>query len=204
MKWINRLYVLFLGIILSITTGFGVAAFYPQPVQPAYPSTTIKNTIPQSCYSTPQAQSSLDCQRLIQKQQVEQEQDSAKRQQYEADMQTYQNKNSGYTRTAIFFGIAIGAIYAIIGLGLIKKSKLIATGLLLASLLTAILTRILIGLASLGASVTGTSTPDLIVYMEFGILLILSVAVIVVGLYNLKEVESIVPTSPQPTQKTPT
>ena len=89
-----------------------------------------------------------------------------------------------------------------IGLGLIKKSKLVPTGLLLAGVLTAILTRILIGLASLGASVTGTSTPDLIVYIEFGILLILSVAVIVVGLYSLKEVEPIAPTSPQPTQKT--
>ncbi len=204
MKWINRLYVLFLGIILSITTGFGVAAFYPQPVWPAYPSSTYNNTIPQSCYSTPQEQSSLDCQRLIQKQQVEQEQDSAKRQQYEADMQTYQNKNSGYTRTAIFFGIAIGAIYAIIGLGLIKKSKLVATGLLLAGILTAILTRILISLASLGASVTGTSGSGLIAYMELGVLLILSVAVIAVGLYSLKEVESITPASQQPTQRTPT
>lgn len=203
MKWINRLYIFFLGIILSITTGFGVAAFYPQPVRPVYPSSTYKDIVPQSCYSTPQEQSSPDCQNLIQQQQVVQQQDSVKLQQYESALQTYQNKNSGYTRTAIFFGIAIGAIYAIIGLGLIKKSKLAATGLLLAGVLTAILTRILIGLASLGASVTGTSSADLIVYMEFGILLILSVAVIVVGLYSLKEVESITPTSPQPTQRTP-
>ena len=194
MKWINRLYVLFLGIILSITTGFGVAAFYPQPVRPDS-SLTYRDTVPQSCYSTPQAQSSLDCQNLIQQRRVVQ-------QQYESDLQTYQNKNSGYTRTAIFFGIAIGAIYAIIGLGLIKKSKLVATGLLLAGILTAILTRMLIGLASLGASVTGTSSANLIVYMEFGILLILSVVVIMVGLYSLKEVESITPTSPQPTQRT--
>lgn len=187
MKWISRLYILFLGIILAITTGFGVAAFYPQPTTPVYPQSIYTPTVPQSCYLTPESQSSPDCQRLFQKQREEQEQDAAKRQQYETDMQTYKNKNSGYTRTAIFFGIAIGAIYAIVGLGLIRKSKMVATGLLLAGILTAILTRILINLASLGSSVTGTSGADAVAFIEFGILLILSFAVVAVGLYSLKD-----------------
>ncbi|QQG40843.1 MAG: hypothetical protein HYV37_00785 [Candidatus Levyibacteriota bacterium] len=187
MKWINRLYILFLGIILSITTGFGVAAFYPQPVAPAYPSSPYASIVPQSCYATPETQSSPDCQKALQGQQVKQKEDEVKRQQYNNEYKIYQEKNSSYTRTAIFFGIVIGAIFAIIGLGLIKKSKLITTGLLLGGVLTAILTRLLIGLASFGASVTSTSSPDSLAYVEFGILFILSVAVIVVGLFNLKD-----------------
>ena len=189
-KWINRLYILFLGIILAITSGFGIAAFYPQPVAPSYPSSYTNTVVPQSCYSTPQQQLTPECQQLIQKQQNEQQQNGVKQQQYQSDLEKYQNKNSSYTRTAIFFGIAIGAIYAIIGLGLIKVSKLVATGMLLAGVLTAILTRILITLASLGVSVTGTNEADTTAFLEFGVLFILSIAVIIVGLYSLRENET--------------
>lgn len=190
MKWISRLYIIFLGIILSITTGFGVAAFYPQPIAPAYPATPHLNTIPKSCYETPQSQASADCQALLQKQNQQEQKDEGKRQQYENEIRIYNEKNASYTRTAVFFGIVIGALFAIFGIGLIKKSKLIATGLLLGGVLTALLTRLLIGLASLGASV-GTSTgADPLAYAEFGVLLVLSVAVVVVGLYSLRDTES--------------
>lgn len=189
MKWINRLYILFLGIILSITTGFGVAAFYPQPIMPTYPSTPYTNIVPQSCYATPETQSSPECQKALQKQQVGQQEDQVRRQQYNEQFKVYQQKNASYTRTAIFFGIVIGALFAIIGLGLIKKSKLIATGLLLGGVLTAILTRLLISLASLGASVTSTSGADTTAYIEFGILFILSIAVVLVGLFSLKDTD---------------
>ncbi|GEM_PF-2557218 len=199
MKWINRLYIFFLGIILSITTGFGIAAFYPEPIQPTYPPSEYNNRVPQSCYATPQTQSSPDCQAAFDKQKQMQAQDDLKRQQYENDLKVYDNKNAGYNRTAIFFGIVIGSIFAILGLGLIKQSKLIANGLLLAGLLTAILTRFLIILASLGASTQGTASADSLSFVEFGVLLVLSVVVIVVGLYSLKE-HTIHPTnSPNPT-----
>ncbi len=185
MKWISRLYIFFLGIILSITTGFGVAAFYPQPTAPFYPSTPYAKIIPQSCNATPEAQSSPECQKILQQQQTTQQEDTLARQKYDQENKIYQEKNASYTRTAIFFGIVIGALFAIIGIGLIKKSKLIATGLLLAGVLTALLTRLLIGLASLGASVTTTTGADETGYMEFGILFILSIAVVAVGLSDL-------------------
>ncbi len=190
MKWVSRLYILFLGIILSITTGFGVAAFYPQPVVPSYPAVPYANIVPQSCYDTPQSQASSDCQAFLQKQKAQQQTDEVKRQQYDADFKVYQEKNSSYTRTAIFFGIVIGALFAIIGIMLIKKSKLIATGLLLGGVLTALLTRLLIGLSSLGSSVNTTTSADLLAYAEFGILLVLSVAVINVGLHSLEDTEN--------------
>ncbi len=190
MKWISRLYIFFLGIILSITTGFGVAAFYPQPVMPTYPQAPFLNTIPKSCYETPQSQASADCQALFQKQNLDQQKDEGKRQQYENELKIYNEKNASYTRTAIFFGIVIGALFAIFGIMLIKKSKLIATGLLLGGVLTSLLTRFLISLASLGSSVGTSSGADLLAYAEFGILLVLSGAVIGVGLYSLHDTES--------------
>jgi hypothetical protein len=179
MKWIRWLYIIFLGIILSITTGFGLAAFYPQPIQPNY-ITTPSDIVSQSCYATPQNQASAECQRAFEKQKEQQQKDT------EAQ-KTYMNLSAGYTRTAIFFGIVIGSFFAIIAIAIIKMSKLIANGLLLAAVLTAILTRLLITLASLGATTTGTNSPDKIAYAEFAVLLLLSLAIIFVGLFRLKD-----------------
>lgn len=179
MTWISRFFVLFLGIILCVTTGFGIAAFYPQPVRPEFPSTPAA-LAPVECSKTLDAQSSVECQNAFQKQEAAQRK-------YNDETIVFNNKNAGYTRTAIFFGIAVGSIFAVIGLGLIKKSQLVAKGLLLAAVLTAVLTRFLISLASLGTSVTGTQGADSIAYVEFAVLLILSVTIIFVGLSTLKE-----------------
>jgi hypothetical protein len=132
------------------------------------------------CSKTLDAQNSPQCQNAFQKQEIA-------TQKYEAEMRIFDNRNAGYTRTAIFFGITVGSIFAVIGLGLIKKSQLVAKGLLLAAVLTAVLTRFLISLASLGASVTGTQGADTVAYVEFAVLLILSIAIIFVGLSTLKE-----------------
>ena len=187
MKWVKRLYIFFLGIILTITTGFGVAAFYPEPLAPTYPAAPYSAIVPQSCYATPQFQATPECQVALEKQKSVEEKDAGARQQYEEEMKVYQNKNASYTRTAIFFGIVIGSLFAVIGLGLIKISNLIATGLLLASVLTAIFTRILISLASLGAQVSGTAGADSIAYVQFAILFVLSIAVIIVGRFSLTD-----------------
>ncbi|HVF69769.1 MAG TPA: hypothetical protein VNA13_04370 [Xanthomonadales bacterium] len=181
MKWINRLYIIFLGIILSITTGFGVAAFYPQPVSPSYAASSVSHSIvTESCYKTPEDQASSECQKAFEKQEEQSKKD-------DEAFKAYANENAGYTRTAIFFGIVVGSLFAILGIGIIKKSKLVANGLLFGAVLTAVLTRLLINLASLGASTTGTNNADTLAYVEFGVLLILSVAIIMVGLNSLKD-----------------
>lgn len=188
MTWISRLYVLFLGIILCVTTGFGIAAFYPQPVRPEFPARIeAPFSVPTECNKTIEAQSSVDCQQALKKQEESRLVDVEAQKKFEQDTRIFNNKNAGYTRTAVFFGIAAGSIFAVLGLGLIKKSQLVAKGLLLASVLTAILTRFLISLASLGASVTGTQGADTVAFIEFGILTVLSVAIIFVGLSTLKE-----------------
>lgn len=188
MTWISRFFVIFLGIILCVTTGFGIAAFYPEPVRPEFTSTPVAPySVPTECAKTLEAQSSAACQAAFQKQTADTTQTVEAQKKYEQDLIVFNNKNAGYTRTAVFFGIAVGSIFAVLGLGLIKKGQLVAKGLLLASVLTAILTRFLISLASLGAAVSGTQGADTVAFIEFGILAVLSIAIIFVGLSTLKE-----------------
>lgn len=187
MTWISRFYVLFLGIILCVTTGFGIAAFYPEPVRPEFPISRPQYLAPTECGKTVAAQESVECQKALQKQEESRIVDQESQRKFDEEMQDFNNKNAGYTRTAVFFGISIGSIFAVLGLALIRKSQLVAKGLLLASVLTAILTRFLISLASLGAGVTGTQGADMVAFVEFGILVVLSLMIIFVGLHTLKE-----------------
>lgn len=181
------LYTIFLAIMLSVTTGFGVAAFYPQPERPQNIPYLPKTIIPQSCYQTTQISQTPECQKLFDQDKVFIASDQETQKQYQVALEKYQNVNAGYNRTAVFFGVSIGAAFAIIGLLIIKKSRLVANGLILAGVLTAIATRFLVGFASLGASVTGTSGGGSMAFVEFGILAVLSVGVVMVGLYTLKD-----------------
>ena len=56
-----------------------------------------------------------------------------------------------------------------------------------AGVLTAVLTRVLVGIASLGSRLTGTESADQMSYIQFAILVVLSVAVTFVGFSTLKE-----------------
>lgn len=188
-KWIYRLYIFFVGIILCTTTGFGIAAFYPQPSYPQYPLDNNRVIVPQSCYETPQAQETANCQKYLNQQQAEQVKNVEKQNKYSTKLEAYNNKNAGYTRTAVFLGIASGSLFAILGIGFMKYSHTVANGVILGGVLTAIFTRFLIMLASFGSQVSGTSGGDTLGYIEFGILVILSVAVIVVGFASLKPQE---------------
>lgn len=183
MKWINRLYIIFVGILLAMTTGFGVAAFYPQPVSPQYPVSRIR-PVPESCYKTPESQQSPECQKLIEGDSQERQQEQIE---FDQKQQEYSNKNAGYTRTAIFLGVLVGALYAIFGLYIIRTSPLVANGFLFGAVLTAILTRLLISLASLGSNVTGTTGANTLSYVEFFLLVVATIGVTMVGKKTLTE-----------------
>lgn len=180
MVWISRLYIVFVGIILTLTTGFGIAAFYPEPQRPMYPVKLQQPSAVESCYKTPEATLTPECQRLEAERQAE---STA----YEQKLQVYDNLNAAYTRTTIFFGVTIGAIFTILSLTQIKSSKLIAHGLILAGVLTMLLTRFIVMLASLGSSTTGTTGANTLGIIQFVILIFLSLLVIFVGKKNLKE-----------------
>lgn len=181
MKWINRLYIIFVGILLAMTTGFGLAAFYPEPIAPQYPISKIQ-PVPESCYKTPESQKSEECQRLISQ---DSEQRQVEQQEFDVKNRAYMNKNTGYTRTAVFLGVIIGALFAIAGFMIIKASPLVANGFLWGALLTAVLTRVLISLASLGATTSGTDSANNLSYIEFFLLVIATVGVTVVGFKTL-------------------
>lgn len=180
MVWINRLYIVFVGIILTLTTGFGIAAFYPEPLRPSYPVKLQRPLDVESCYKTPEAAKIPECIKLEEERQKE----SAK---YEEELKMYDNENAAYTRTTIFFGITIGAIFTILSLTQIKSSKLIAHGLILAGVLTMLLTRFIAMLASFGSNTTGTVGANTIGIIQFGILVFLSLLVIFVGKRSLRE-----------------
>lgn len=179
------MYVIFVGIILSLTVGFGIAAFYPEPKSPYYPVEKYVQ-VPPSCYDKTTNTTSQDCERLIKEQKDAQARFEAERVKRQEEELTYRNKSGGYTRTAIFLGVSIGALLAIGGLLIINKSRLVANGLLLSGVLTAVLTRLLISLASLGSYAGGTESANAIAYGEFGILVFLSLGVIYVGFSTLR------------------
>ncbi len=131
----------------------------------------------------PEATQSPECQKL---EALRQEESIA----YEQKLQVYDNLNAAYTRTTIFFGVAIGAIFTILSLTQIKSSKLIAHGLILAGVLTMLATRFIVMLASLGSSATGTQGANTLGIIEFVILVFLSLLVIFVGKKNLQETAS--------------
>ena len=169
MKWIVRLYIFFVGIILTTTTGFGIAAFYPQPIRPSYPISYPNVIVPKSCYSTPQEAATPDCQKIYAQLETGQTENIQAQKDYEKQTRAFDNKNAGYTRTAVFLGISVGAFFAILGIGIIKFSPLVANGVILAGVSTAVLTRFLIMLASLGSQVSGTTGADTLSYVEIGI-----------------------------------
>src|SRR5258706_9372043 len=109
-----------------MTTGVGVAAFYQEPHAPQYPASKTL-PIPEYCYSTPEAQKSSECQGVANEDRQERQKEQAE---FDQKQQEYQNKNAGYTRTAVFLGVLIGALFAIGGLIIIKTSPLVANGFL--------------------------------------------------------------------------
>jgi hypothetical protein len=168
MKWISRLYIIFVGILLAMTTGFGVAALYPEPIRPQYPVSRI-TPVPESCYKTPEAQTSKECAELISK---DTEARTNEQIEYEKKNTEFELKNIGYTRTAVFLGIILGSIYAVCGLLLLQKAPLITNGFMFGAVLTAILTRLLISLASLGSEVGSSQEVGNLSYIEFVLLII--------------------------------
>lgn len=184
------MYIIFLGIILTITTGYGIAAFYPEEKMPSYPQAKPYIASPKSCFDTPESQQSIECKKYLEEDKQRQTEDQAAQQEYQRKLDEYENRNASYTRTTVFLGIAVGTFFAILALAVLKISFLVSNGLLLAAVLTAVLTRILVGLASLGNRVTGTQGADQMAYIQFGILVLLSFAIVFVGMFTLKEAPS--------------
>lgn len=102
------IYVLFLGLILTIAVGVGIAAFYPEPEAPSYPNTT--------------GQSSAEQQ--------------AAQQKYDEQLSEHSESMSQYNRNVSLIVLGFALVFLILGLTLQAKADVLADGLLLGGLLT--------------------------------------------------------------------
>ncbi len=114
------IYTLFIGILLALFVGFGIAAFYEEPKYPELPLSMkyARPLYPEAAESTQSAQ--------ILKEQIEQE----KRQ---AD---YQKNLQLYNRNVSVVGLISAVIFMIISILLIKNLLLISDGVLLGGVFT--------------------------------------------------------------------
>lgn len=180
MVWINRLFIFIVGIILTLTTGFGIAAFYPEPMFPQYPIKLSRPLVPESCYTKSESEISDSCKKILEEENKESEK-------FQMQQQEYNDKASVHTRTTIFLGVVVGALFATIGIFIIKTSPLLSHGFLLAGLLTMIFAKLVVMVASLGSSIKDVNQARNMGYMEFGILVAVSILVVTLGWFKLKE-----------------
>jgi hypothetical protein len=113
------IYTLFLGILLALFVGLGVAAFYEQPKAPEYPSTLR--------YAEPLGK---DQQATIS---AQQRQDQIK---YDKDFKDYQQKIEIYNRNVSIICLVAAILFLSVSLLFLKDLLLISDGLLLGGIFT--------------------------------------------------------------------
>ena len=105
-------YAFFLGILLAISVGMGVAAFYPQPEGPTYPSEL----------------------NFVNKEPTQQQQQSQK--DFDAQQRAWEDKMKPYNRNVSIITMVAALVFMAIGLLLEQKIGVLADGILLGGVLT--------------------------------------------------------------------
>lgn len=118
---LRAIYTLFIGILLALFVGLGIAAFYEKPKQPEY-LTTPPVTKPIMPGSTDSAQLQME----EQKHQEE----------YNKQWKAYQEKEQNYSKNVSIISLVAAIIILIISLTLFKNLLLISDGLLLGGVFT--------------------------------------------------------------------
>lgn len=126
---LRLVYTFFIGVLFAAFVGFGIAAFYPQPKEPEYPS-ELKVTRPEERVS-----------------EAVFNQLKNKQEKYDEEMKAFQSKMEVYNRNVALIAIVASIITLIISLTLFNKILLIADGLLLGGVFTLIYS-IIRGIAS--------------------------------------------------------
>lgn len=116
------IYSIFIGVLFATLVGVGIAAFYPQPPMPEYPSRLELAPVTYEKEQTPK----------------EREEIMKTQKKYEAEMKEYQKKDKEYNRNVSIIAIVFAIAALVISLTLFKTLLLIADGLLLGGLLTLI------------------------------------------------------------------
>ncbi len=114
------IYSVFIGVLFATLVGVGIAAFYPMPQAPEYPTS-------RPIAAPDQVQSPQEIK--------QQNADQAK---YEASFKQYQKKEQEYSRNVSIVSLVFAIVALVISIVLAKTIFLIADGLLLGGFLTLI------------------------------------------------------------------
>lgn len=106
-------YSFFLGLLLVVFVGMGVASFYQSPKAPEYPISI----------ETKAGQEETEDQRVA-------------REKYDADYKVYSTKSEDYNRNVSMIVLGAAVILVVLGLTLHTKTDVIADGLLLGGVFT--------------------------------------------------------------------
>ena len=116
---LKSIYTLFIGVLVALFIGLGIAAFYVQPKMPEYPA-SLKYSTP---IGSPQnASVSADFQQNQEK--------------YDNQLKDFDNKSQVYNRTVSVIALAAAILILILSLTLVKNLYLISDGLLLGGVFT--------------------------------------------------------------------
>lgn len=110
---VTFIYTVFLGILIALFFGLGVAAFYPEPKAPDYPI-SLEKTTPEN--------------------QTIEEKENIKK--YETEQKSYQDKLKVYSRNVSILTLVLAVLALSLGLIFINKISLISDGLMLGSVFT--------------------------------------------------------------------
>ena len=117
---IKIIYTFFIGVLLAIFVGVGIAAFYPEPKQPERPMLLKLYKLP----TDPSADPAI----LAQIQEAQE--------QYDVVMETYTEQLNHYNRDVSIISLVSAILILILSLTLTRKLLVVADGLLLGGVIT--------------------------------------------------------------------
>lgn len=132
---IKIIYTVFLGLLVALFVGVGIAAFYPAPKPPEYPVALEKGPPPVSETTETAAQKA---ERVKYEKALEKNREADK---------AFQKKNAIYSRNASIISLVAAILVLIISLTLLTKIPILSDGLLLGGVLT-VLYSIILGFGS--------------------------------------------------------
>ncbi len=148
-------YSFFLGLLLAVFVGLGVATFYPEPKAPEYPTTSHSASLTYDPATNPE---DAKQETLIQSQ-AEKE--------YQATFDVYSKKLARYNRNVAMMVLGAAVILSVLGLVLESRIHLLADGLLLGGTFTL--------LYSIGRSFAGNDPKYSFTVVTIGIVITVAV-----------------------------
>ncbi len=119
-RTIEIIYTFFLGIIIAVFVGLGIAAFYPEPKYPEMPATLKVYSIPVNAPEETKVSKDL----------------LKKQEEYDKKVQAYQNNLSIYNRNVSIIALIASVVTLALSLIFLQRLLIIADGVLLGGVIT--------------------------------------------------------------------